>query len=138
MARRQSTAESLSERAEQAIEQIGSGGDTLAAWEAIWDLVQQGDAQDRQRLIDSLRAKQANLPPAAVEQTRPYVAAVENSLRSSTRGALLPSAEVRRQGQRDQIEASRRAMQKMGVRPGDGMPMWALYMTRRSKRSFGG
>lgn len=52
------------------------------------------------------------------------------------RDQLLPSAEVSEQGKQDQIEANRKAMRDMGVRPGEGLPMWMLYMTRRDKRSW--
>lgn len=141
MARRHSTGDTLPPLAERAVEAIDAavrGGDTLPAWTAVWELVQRADAHEKQRLLDALVERQASLDLVAVELSRTYAEAVQHSMRPAGRDALLPSREVRRQGQRDQIEAGRRAMEKLGVRPGDGIPMWALYMTRRSKRSFGG
>lgn len=125
-------------RAEQAIEDVLAGGDSLGAWTAVWDVVQGGDAHAKQALLDHLEQRLATLGPAETDTIRPYVAVVATSLRGRPpERTLLPSAEVRRQGRQDLIDASRREMERLGVRPGDGIPMWALYMTRRSKRSFG-
>ena len=64
--------------------------------------------------------------------------AIETSMSPvAVRRQVLPSKEVRDHHRRDQIEANWQAMRDIGVRPGEGLPMWSMYMTRRSKRSWG-
>jgi len=139
-------------RAEDAIASSLDGGDSLPAWNAIWDLVQSRDAQGKKEILDDLRSYVTSTATGeAAEQARSFEQALAQSSQprrlqadpASVNGVVRhtrvvpPSSEVRDQGARDQIEAHRTAMRKIGVRPGDGVPMWALYMTRRNKRSWG-
>lgn len=139
-------------QAEKAIASSLGGGDSLPAWNAIWDLVQSHDAQGKKEILDDLRSYVTSTATGeAAERARSFEHALDQSLRprrlpadpSNGNGIVRharvvpPSNEVRDQGARDRIEGHRTAMRKIGVRPGDGIPMWALYMTRRNKRSWG-
>ncbi len=145
-------------QAEAAIATSLTGGDSLPAWNAIWDLVQSRDAQGKQEILHELRSYVADsVNGAHVDQHRSFEQALDQSMRpthvryqdgqppgiaDSTRAIrhtrpVPQSKEVRQQAAHDQIETHRSAMRDIGVRPGDGIPMWALYMTRRNKRSWG-
>jgi hypothetical protein len=126
----------------EAIESTLKGGDTLPAWNAVWDLVQSSDAQGKQEVLETLRGYVADrVEGERAERAREFEQAIEHSIRTKARtptgsARLLPSNEVRQQAKRDQIEANRQSMEKIGVRPGEGLPMWVMYMTRRNKRSW--
>lgn len=138
-------------QAEHAIADSLGGGDSLPAWNAIWDLVQSRDAQGKEEILGDLRDFVANsVGHPDLEQARSFEAALDQSLRPRrlpdqtspseiVRHTLPvpPSKELRDQASHDQTENHRSAMRDIGVRPGDGIPMWALYMTRRNKRSWG-
>lgn len=131
-------------QAESAIAETLKGGDSLPAWNAVWDLVQSRDSQGKQEVLNELRSYVADSvagdPAAAapIDLARDFEQAIDQSMRAvPRRKQILPSREVRRQAKQDQIETHRKAMKEIGVRPGDGIPMWALYMTRRDKRSWG-
>ncbi len=145
-------------QAEDAIAKTLTGGDSLPAWNAIWDLVQSRDAQGKQEILQELRGYVAesvagdSIDGVTVAQARAFEQAIDQSIGPRTlhqpatensasvvrhNGHVPPSNELRRQANQDQIETHRAAMHKIGVRPGDGIPMWALYMTRRDKRSWG-
>jgi len=113
-------------------------GDSLPAWNAVWDLVQSSDSQAKQEVLDALRSHvDAAATGESVERAQEFSTAIEKAMgRGSAKRQLLPSAEVREQAKQDHIEANRKAMRDMGVRPGEGLPMWAMYMTRRNKRTW--
>lgn len=128
--------------AEEAIASALRGGDTLPAWNAVWDLAQSSDSQGKQEVLEGLRGFVAErVEGQRVERAREFEQAIEHSMRAKARtptgsAQLLPSKDVRQQAKRDQIETNRQAMEKIGVRPGEGLPMWVMYMTRRNKRSW--
>jgi len=126
-------------QAEAAIASTLLGGDSLPAWNAIWDLVQSSDSHAKQELLTELRDYVTNASASdQLTVARTFESALEQSLTTKPRDQqVLPSREVRAQYKRDQIEANREAMRDIGVRPGEGLPMWAIYMTRRSKRTWG-
>lgn len=137
--------------AEDAIATSLHGGDSLPAWNAIWDLVQSSDTQGKQDILEDLRSYVSeSAAGTSVEQARSFEQALDVSRRPRRLDAATPTSEVvryeqpvppsnevREQNAQDQIQRHRDAMHDIGVRPGDGIPMWALYMTRRSKRSWG-
>ena len=137
--RRQPSTSAQQLDAEDAIVQTLRGGDSLPAWNAIWDLVQSTDSHGKQEVLDALRdyVAAATAGGSDVESARQFARAIETSMSPPVvRRQVLPSKEVRDHHRRDQIEANWQAMQRIGVRPGEGLPMWSMYMTRRSKRSW--
>lgn len=133
-------------QAENAIADTLMGGDSLPAWNAVWDLVQSHDSQGKQEILNDLRdyvassvtADGSPIGSSPRDRARDFEQAIDQSMSAvPRRSQVLPSREVRRQAKHDQIESNRQAMRDIGVRPGDGIPMWAMYMTRRSKRSWG-
>lgn len=128
----------VSTQAELAIAATLRGGESMPAWNAVWDLVQSTDAQAKQDVLAALRGYvDTAIAGEPIDQAHEFEAALEESLKPKRRSRrILPSKEVRLQHRQEQIDAHRREMRKMGVRPGDGIPMWMMYMTRRSKRSW--
>ena len=140
-------------KAEEAIAANLLGGESLPAWNAVWDLVQSRDTLGKQQILHELRAYVADaVSDEPTAQAREFERAIDDSMRTRRLGvpegaagdgvvrharAVPPSKELRQQAAHDQIETHRAAMRDIGVRPGDGIPMWALYMTRKSKRSWG-
>ena len=118
-----------------------AGGDSLLAWSAVWDLIQSGDSQGKADLLEALRAYVANHvgdgSDESVRHARQFQQAIaQTMLPSELKPQLVQSQEVRDQLQQDQAAARRKAMDRIGMTPGEGVPMWMLYMTRRSKRSW--
>jgi hypothetical protein len=137
--RRRSKVSPAHRRAEDEIAAALGGGDTLPAWNAVWDLVQSRDSHGKQELLASLKGYvDSEVSSEAAAQAQEFGNAIEGQLRPEpARRQILPSEEVRRQHKQEQMLAHHRAMRDIGVRPGEGLPMWAIYMTRRNKRSWG-
>lgn len=138
-ARRPPSATATRLRAVEEIADALSGGDSLRAWNAVWDLVQSRDSQGKQELLAILKEyveTTASGPPTALAEE--FADAIEGRLRPpASRERVVPSDEVRHRHQQEQMSQHRRAMHNSGARPGEGLPMWAIYMTRRSKKSWG-
>lgn len=138
-ARRRSSISSSLQRAETEIGDALRGGDSLPAWNAVWDLVQSNDSHGKQELMATLKGyvDSADADDSTMQAEEFHDAIEQRFELPPTAERVLPSTEVRRQHQEDQFRAHQEAMRKIGVRNGEGLPMWAIYMTRRSKRSWG-
>lgn len=137
--RNRSTVSPSRQRAEDEIGVALSGGDSLPAWNAVWDLVQSSDSQGKQELLTTLKGYvDSAVSGESVAQAEEFHDAIEQRFQPPvTAKRVLPSREVRRQHEEEQLRSQQEAMRKIGVRRGEGLPMWAIYMTRRNKRSWG-
>lgn len=129
------------DRVDPAIAAAVRGGDSLLGWKAVWDLAQSTDVDHRQRVLEALRAHVRTGPAAQCERARAFAAALAEvpgpaAPAGSPTCDGLSAAELRRRRERVQIDENRRAMERIGIRPGEGIPMWAMYMTRRNKRTW--
>lgn len=136
---RQPRISAAQERAESEIAAALNGGDTLPAWNAVWDLVQSRDSHGKQELLATLKDYvESAVSGESAAQAQQFSDAIEGRLRPpAVQERVLPSDEVRAQHRQEQMASHTRAMREIGVRPGEGLPMWAIYMTRRKKRSWG-
>lgn len=132
------------QRAEAEIASALSGGDTLPAWNAVWDLVQSSDAHGKREVLGTLKSyvessasRESEASRNSVAQAQEFGEAIEHRLNNPNQHCVLPSRELRKQHDADRFRSSQDAMRKIGVRPGEGLPMWAIYMTRRNKRIWG-
>jgi hypothetical protein len=139
-----------------------SGGEPVDAWPAVWALAASSDRRakdDVLAMIDGFITAAVESDAAGdealsylagegsvtcrvsrrwqkVDQACAFQEAILQSLRP--RGLLCSlSPEARRRLQAERDDAHVRALRRSGVQPGEGFPFWALYMTRRSKRSWG-
>jgi len=123
-------------RAEATIASTLDGADALPAWNAVWDLIQAGDQETKVQMLAELRNYvNASAGDSSTALVMEFEAAIDETMRR-VGPAISPSAEVRAQDKQAQIETHRAAMRAAGIRPGEGIPMWAMYMTRRSKRTW--
>jgi len=127
--------------AQNAIAECLSGGSTLRAWAAVWDLIQAPDVDDKAAVLETLRnyvARSADDDTnPSLHQAQQFQQAIAQSMLPHTlKPKLLQSQEVRHQYQQDQAAVHRTELQQLGIAEGEGLPMWMMYMTRRSKRSW--
>lgn len=117
---------------------IDGTGDTLKAWNAVWDLVHSGEPDSLHDVREILTVHAAGDPAArSTLLAKEFLYTIEQPIHfADGTSQVLPSREVRDEHKRMQDEARHEALRRMGVQPGEGLPMWALYMTRRSKRSW--
>ena len=117
---------------------VDGTGNTLKAWNALWDLIQSREEQTLQELRAALAPyAQDNPSTRSAQIANEFIYTIDRPIiLTSTPGQILPSKEVRDEHKRMQAEARQEALRRMGVQPGQGLPMWAMYMTRRNKRSW--
>jgi len=127
------------------------------AWNAAWELIDLNDHEVRAQAIAMLRthiaagSRPTTAPGTVLTDSRGDLAsdmawqraelalAIEEAIEHSsdrTRRRILASREVRKHYEREQARKFRESVANLGVRPGEGLPTWLLYMSRRKRKSW--
>lgn len=135
----------------QAIEEGLQSNDSALAWTATMDLVVEADPSTKADALSMLRryvhaplgpgeTQDHNAEGAEAQWTRAAQAAeLEEAVTQSSapvRRRILSSREVLKHHEREQTRRFQESLPKLGVREGEGLPMWLLYMSRRSRKSW--